>query len=164
MAGFIAVLGNAEGFRWVLRREAIAFAAGAALRASHVAPGDSLLVYLTPPCRSGLGDRGATTGLLVGSAVVLTTARYWEPAPLIAGRRYPIGCQLLFERLAPLGQGVPLKSMVGKVHVLGSGRSWGQSLRRSPVLLGEQDARILEAELAVAARPFDEVVSAYLGG
>lgn len=124
--------------------------------------GDRLLFYLSRKCLAELGVPRPTVGLVVGEAVVLTDVRAMKRPISIGGRRFEKECELLFERLAPLGKGLSLKASANELILLAGRPNYGQALRQTPILLHDYDAAILRRRLKAEATTFDEAADSYL--
>jgi hypothetical protein len=164
VATFLVVLGDAKGTKWVLREQAMAFTRVGGRRAAKLSRGDRLLFYLSGKCLSEFGVRRAPTGRVIGEAVVLTDVRPVRRPVSIAGRKFETECELLFERLAPLGSGLSLKALADRLVLLAGKPNIGQALRISPVALNEDDARLLRRMLKTEATNFDQAKASYLDG
>lgn len=103
--------------------------------AARLGRGDHLIFYISLKCWPELGGRRPASGLLIGSAVVLTDVRRMERPVLISGRRFLYSCELFFERLAELGSGVPIGPLKEELDLTAGKSNYGQALQRTPVLL-----------------------------
>lgn len=162
-ASYLVVLGNADAARWVLANQRMAFSEVGRRTASRLSRGDSLLFYAGLKCWPKLGgDQRPTSGLIIGDAVVLTEVTKLGTPVLVGGRRYPYGCEVFFEHLAPAGTGVPIGSVRDELELTAGRGNYGQALRRTPVLLSQADTALLAPRLKSVWKPYEEAIDGYL--
>lgn len=122
----LVVLGNAVTARWVLANQRMAFTEIGRRSASRLARGDTLLFYASSACWPGLGAAvRPQSGLVIGSAVVLTDVARLATVMHVGGHRLDYGCEIFFETLAPLGSGVAIRSPQGSSEA----NRWKDQLR-----------------------------------
>lgn len=156
---YLLVLSEREAVAWVLGNRRMAFPAGRSREAYALRPGDELLLYTTRGCyHNPMRDRGRVIGL----ARVATAASELGDPIRIAGREFPIGCDLSICAVAPVGAGVVLSKLVSQLRVFPDPRSWGIRLRRALVPLPRDDARLLIRNLTPSLSPLSEVLDGYL--
>lgn len=162
---FLTVLGSAETVRWVLSGEHMAFSEYTGRRiASRMSHGDRLLFYASSKCWSGFSRVRPGPGMVISEATVLTDVRPLARKVSIGGRGFLYGCELLFEQLAPIGTGVPLDSLAGRLQFLAGRSNYGQALQRTPIQLSNVDAGALRDALERVAIPFEDAVGGYISG
>src|SRR4051812_27138171 len=87
--------------------------------------GDELLLYTTRGCfYNPTRDRGR----LIGIATATSAVTDLDTAVHLAGRDFPLGCDLQIERLAPLREGVELAPLVARLRVFPDPASWSVRL------------------------------------
>lgn len=118
--------------------------------------------YASSKCWPALGGERPAAGLIISEAVVLTPLKKLPEKLSISGRSFPYSCELLFERLAPLGRGVSLSAISEKLEFLAGRANYGQALQRTPILLSTNDAKLIEHEFRSVSEPFEHTVDSYL--
>lgn len=160
---YLTVLGSAETVRWVLNEERMAFSEYTGKRvASRLAHGDRLFFYASSKCWNGFERARAGPGLVIGDATILTDIGPLPRKISIGGRGFTHCCELLFDRLAPIGEGIGLASLADRLQFLSGRSNYGQALQRTPILLSNSDAELLESELHEVAIPFDAAFDGYV--
>ena len=157
----LVVLGNAGSVHWVLGQQRMAFTEVGMRGAARLGRGDHLIFYISLKCWPELGGRRPASGLLIGSAVVLTDVRRMERPVLISGRRFLYSCELFFERLAELGSGVPIGPLKEELDLTAGKSNYGQALQRTPVLLSPHDTELLARRLSHGTNAFEDSVDTY---
>lgn len=118
--------------------------------------------YASSKCWPALGGVRPSAGLIISQAVVLTSVKRLPEKLSISGRSFLYSCELLFERLAPLGQGVSLNDISDKLEFLAGRANYGQALQRTPILLSVNDTKLIENEFHSISEPFEDTVDNYL--
>ena len=158
----LVVLGNAEATRWVLTNQRMAFSEVGRRTAARLAPGDVMLFYASlkvwPALRAEPRPQG---GMFIGSALVLTRISRMRTPAKVGARHFEFGCEIFFELLAPLGQGVAITDVKDQLELTSGKPNYGQVLRRTPILLSRTDSELLTSRLRSTAGPFEENVSQY---
>lgn len=157
MGAHLLVLGQPEGASWVLYEQRMAWTAGGARLARHVAPGDSMFVYASGNCWSGVP--GGMGRAVIAEARVLTGIQPLPRRLRLAGRVLTVGCELFFESLAPFGAGLPLAAVQEELGLFRG--SEGARLQRSPLLLTEEVAASLRKLLADRAGTYEDAIGTY---
>jgi hypothetical protein len=78
------------------------------------------------------------------------------------GRQFKVGFDVRLEGLSPVGTGVELGPLAGKLEVLPDPSSWSVRLRRSVVPLPAGDRALIERRLAKLLCPPETMTEAYL--
>ena len=150
MPTHLLILGQREGLAWVLANEQMAFRRHRPDETVPLGVGDELLLYTTRGCfKNPTCDRGR----VIGRARVASPVRDLDPAPVIDGRTFEIGCRLRLEQLVPRGTGVVLADLVPGLKVFPDPRAWSAKLRRTILALPEEDAQTLKTELGETGAP-----------
>ena len=139
MASYLLSIADREPLRWILRERRTAFPIYRRRDAERLVRGDLLLLYATRGCfRNPTRDRGR----VIGVATVKRQAR-GLPEPIRFGEReFPIGVDLVFEALAPRGEGIELAPIVADLpKTFANPRAWSATLRRALVPFDEREAR-----------------------
>lgn len=136
---YLLVLGERRAIAWVLREQRMAFPA-TRNPAQTLTPGDDLYLYTT---RSAYRNPTRDRGRVIGRALVTSRVIPLDPPVEIAGRTYPVGCDLRIEDLAPWGVGVELGPMADRLAVFPKPAAWSAYLRRTLVPLPGTDARTI---------------------
>lgn len=161
-ATHLVALGNAEAVRWVLRNQRMAFSEAGRRTASRLSRGDTLLFYAGAKCWPALGgDSRPPDGVLIGGAVILSELTRFRASVQVGGRRFEYGCEVFFERLAPLGSGVSIKANKKELELTVGLVNYGQALRRTPVLLSTADSVLLNHRLDAVTVPYENSIRAY---
>lgn len=147
--GWVVVLAEAEGLRWVLERSRMAWTEASARRATQIRPGDVLVLYVA---RGAYHNPTRDESQLLGLAeVVSPVARLRRPVEL-AGRRFVVGCDLRFEVLLPERGGVPVRSLVDRLSFVRRKDAWGQYFRSGLVRVPAADLEVLAGAVRQGAR------------
>lgn len=142
--GNLLVLGERAALAWVLTEQRMAFPAHRAREADALRPGDPLLLYTTRGCfHNPTRDRGR----VMGEATVAGPARRLATPVAFGDHEFPIGCDLVIERIAPFGRGVELAPLVDRLRAFPDPRSWSARMRRALVPLPAADLRLLRRRL-----------------
>jgi hypothetical protein len=144
-SAYLFTLGYRESACWLLRERRAAFPNSDRAHIDRLVVGDELFLVTTQKCWGDGPDRGPT--LVIGSAVIASPVALLAEPPVLAGRRYPRGCELRMTRLAAYRHGADLKSLVPQLDALPKGSDWGRPLRQTVTELTDGDAELLRAEL-----------------
>lgn len=145
MASYLLPIADREPLSWILRERRTAFPIYRRREAERLARGDLLLLYATRGCfRNPTRDRGR----VIGVATVKRLASDL-PEPIRFGEReFPIGVDLVFEALAPRGEGIELAPIVADLpKTFPNRRAWSATLRRALVPFDEGEARQIARQL-----------------
>ncbi|PXY27883.1 hypothetical protein [Prauserella muralis] len=160
MAHYLLVIGDREALGWVLTAQRMAFPGFGRAEIRALSPGDELLLYTTRGCfKNPTRDRGRV--IAVGTA---RTAVATLDAPVeIAGRSFPVGCDVEFHTATRWPGGVELSPLVGELDAFADlGRSWSVRLRRPLARLTDGDAKLLRTQLEAAGpEPLERVLDQY---
>lgn len=159
-ATHLVIIGDREALSWVLTEQRMAFPAGRSRAARALSEGDEIMIYTTRGCfKNPIRDLGRVIALgrIAGPVTVLEE-------PIVFGeRRFPEGCPLRIQALAPLREGVVLRDFVPSLAVFPDAASWSVRLRRAALPLPADDAALLRRELKPVLRPYAETVEQYRG-
>jgi hypothetical protein len=159
-ASYLLVISDRNALAWVVREQRMAFPALRRREVTRLRPGDALLLYTTRGCfHNPTRDRGR----LIGIATATSAVTDLDPAIQVAGREFPLGCDLQIERLAPLRGGVELAPLVSRLRVFPDPASWSARLRRPLLALPAGDARLLRRQIEGVAGAASEVAADYAG-
>jgi hypothetical protein len=159
-SAFLLVIGHREGLSWILGSERMAFPRGARSGARSLAPKDQLFLYTTRRC---LNNPPHGEGRVIGRATVTSVVASLSTPVVVAGRALPYGCSVSVDSLAPLGLGVPLRTLVDKLDVFSKNpQAWSVWLRRTVVPLSDLDANLLAKPLTSVEQRPGEVLGPYL--
>lgn len=139
--GWVVVLAEAEGLRWVLEHSRMAWTEASSRRASRVRPGDRLVLYVA---RGAFHNPTRDESQLLGLAEVLSPVRRFRKPVEIAGRRFVCGCDLRLEVVLPEREGVPVRPLVNRLSFVKRKDVWGQYFRSGLVQVPAADLRVLE--------------------
>ncbi len=159
MATYLLVISDREALGWIVSEQRMAFSSPSRPYVRSVAPGDTLLLYTTRGCfKNPTRDRGR----IIGQATVEGSMRTLEEPVRFAGRTFPVGCRISVHGLVPLGQGIELVPLLGRLSgIRSNGTGWTYQLRQPLVPLTDHDRAVVEQELAaVEAVPLER--SGYL--
>jgi hypothetical protein len=141
----LLILGNREGFRWVLQEQRMAFAT-CRPDVNRLASGDVLLIYATRGC---FGNPTRDRGRVIGTGKATSDVSRLRRPIRVGNREYRLACDLVIERLAPFGEGAELSALVDHLERFPNKDAWSAVMRRSVLTLPNGDARLL----AEAVRP-----------
>lgn len=160
-ASYLLVISDRDALAWIVREKRMAFPVLRRREVSRLRPGDELLLYTTRGCfHNPTRDRGR----LIGIASATSAVNDLDPAVHVAGRDFPLGCDLQITRLAPLrGGGVELAPLVSRLRVFPDPASWSVRLRRPMLALPPSDARFLRRQIERVATAAHEVAADYAG-
>ncbi len=145
--GWVVVLAEVEGLRWVLERSRMAWTEASARRAARVQPGDRLVLYVA---RGAFHNPTRDESQLLALAEVVSPVRRL-PRPLeLAGRRFVVGCELRFEVVLPERRGVPVRSLVDRLSFVRRKEAWGQYFRSGLVRVPPADLQLLASAVREA--------------
>jgi len=147
--GWVVVLAEAEGLRWVLERSRMAWTEASATRAARIRPGDRLVLYVA---RGAFHNPTRDESRLVALAEVTTPVRRLPRPVQLAGRTFVVGCDLRFEARLPERAGVPVRPLVPRLSFVRRKDVWGQYFRSGLVEVPARDFEVL-AEAVRAAAP-----------
>lgn len=148
-ASYLLVIGEREALAWILREERMAFPSWRT-PLERLAIGDRLLLMTTRGCYHNPG-RDAT--IVMGRARVTSLPVTLDDHVMVAGRTFPIGCEIEIQALAPMHEGVALAPLVERLDVFPHKHAWAVTLRRALVPLGSADATLIESFLSGVTRP-----------
>lgn len=148
-ATYLLVIAEREALAWILRDERMAFPSWRT-PVERLAIGDSLLLLTTRGCYHNPG-RDAT--LVMGRAEVTSLPVTLDNPVMVAGRTFPIGCDIDLQTLAPMHEGVALAPLVERLEVFPNKPAWPATLRRALVPLGSADATLIGSLLSGVAKP-----------
>ncbi len=139
-SGWVVVLAEAEGLRWVLERSRMAWTEASARRASRIRPGDRIVLYVA---RGAFHNPTRDESQLLGLAEVTSPVRRL-PRPIeLAGKTFVVGCDLRFETVLPERHGVPIRPLVGRLSFVKRKDVWGQYFRSGLVQVPVRDLQVL---------------------
>ncbi len=147
-AGWVAVLAEAEGLRWVLERSRMAWTEASARRAAQIRPGDALVLYVA---RGAFHNPTRDESRLVALAEVTTPVRRLRQPVELAGRTFVVGCDLRFEARLPERGGVPVRPLVPRLSFVRRKEVWGQYFRSGLVRVPPEDLEVLARAVREAA-------------
>lgn len=100
---------------------------------------------------------------MITAGTALTSVKTLDEPVNIAGRIFPVGCDVEFRTATRWSEGVDFASIVADLSgFVALGSSWSIRLRRPLVRLDDQDASIVQSCLrALDAYPLDEVLPQY---
>lgn len=160
MAHYLLVIGDREALGWILTEQRMAFPGTTRSEVRALAPGDTLLLYTTRGCfKNPTRDRGR---VIAAGTATTPVATLEEPVD-IAGRSFPVGCDVAFHTATPWSEGVELGPMVAELDTFaGAGSHWSIRLRRPLLPLTDRDAELLRARLdALGPQPLEQVLDHY---
>ncbi|SRR6266568_586967 len=159
-SAFLLIIGHREGLSWILSSRRMAFVGNQKQVPRNLAPDDQLFLYTTRGC---FLNPSRSLGRVIGNATITGTVEALSPPVTVGGRIYPYGCSIRVDSLAPLGQGVPLRSLVNELDAFSKKpEAWSAWLRRTLLPLSDHDAVLLASHLASLVLPADEVITPYL--
>jgi hypothetical protein len=136
-ATYLLPIADREPLIWILRERRTAFPIYRRREAEQLTRGDLLLLYTTRGCfHNPTRDRGRVIGV---ASVKRPPSELTEPIRF-GEREFPIGVDLVFEALAPRGEGVELAPIVSDLpRTFPNPVAWSASVRRAlvPFDLGE---------------------------
>lgn len=147
--GWVVVLAEAEGLRWVLERSRMAWTEASARRAAHIRPGDRLVLYVA---RGAFHNPTRDESQLLALAEVVGPVRRLRAPLELAGRRFVVGCDLRFEAVLPERRGVPVRPLVRRLSFVKRKDAWGQYFRSGLVRVPPEDLEVLAGAIRAAAR------------
>lgn len=148
-ATYLLVIGEREALAWILREERMAFPSWRS-PVERLAIGDRLLLLTTRGCYHNPG-RDAT--LVMGQAEVASLPVMLDNPLILAGRTFPLGCNIELQTLAPMHEGVALAPLVDQLEVFPNKQAWPAALRRALVPLGNADATLIGSLLSDVSKP-----------
>lgn len=158
-SAFLLVIGHREGLSWILGSERMAFPGRPRSGAQSLSPKDQLFLYTT---RRSFNN-SPHEGRVIGRATVTSAVAALPTPVVVAGRALPYGCSVSVDSLAPLGLGVPLRSLVDRLDVFSKNpQAWSVWLRRTVVPLSDHDANLLAKSLTSVEQRPAEVLGPYL--
>lgn len=145
VTGYLLVIGDREALGWVLTEQRMAFPGFQRAEVRALAPGDTLFLYTTRGCfKNPTRDRGR---IIAAGTARSPVAKLDEPVE-VAGRSFPVGCDVEFPTATRRPEGVELGPLVGELAgFAGMERSWSIRLRRPLVSLTQGDATVLHRHL-----------------
>lgn len=156
----LSIIGDREALAWVLGESRMAFPARQARVALDLRSGDRLLLYTTRGC---FHNPGRDRGRIIGSARVKGPVERLSRPVVIAERKFPVGCDLVLEQIAPYGDGVELQPLVTRLSVFPDPATWSAWMRRALLVLPPKDAALLSRQLgAVATESAAPTIAAYV--
>jgi len=156
---WLLIIAEREALAWVLDEQRTAFSASREREVAAVESGHRLLLYTTRGCfHNPTRDRGR----VIGVATVLTKPAVLADVVAIAGRSYPIGCDLDIPAISPIHEGVELAPLVPALRAFPDPNTWSVRLRRPLLALSAEDARRLETMLNAKLRPREQVIADYI--
>jgi hypothetical protein len=157
---FLLIIGHREGLSWVLKTQRMAFVESQRSVPRSLAPDDQLFLYTTRGC---FLNPTRSIGQVIGKATITGTVAAMSPPVEVGGRRYPFGCPIHVDSLAPLGQGVPLQPLLNELDAFSKNPgAWSAWLRRTMLPLSDHDATVLANHLTAVAQPPESVIAPYL--
>ena len=148
-AGWVVVLAEAEGLRWVLEHRRMAWTEASARRAAQLRPGDALVLYVA---RGAFHNPTRDESQLLGLAEVAGPVRPLPRPVRIAGREFVSGCDLRIEVALPERRGVPVRALVPRLSFVRRKEVWGQYFRSGLVRVPPEDLAVLASAVREAAR------------
>jgi hypothetical protein len=159
-ASYLLVISDRDALAWIVREQRMAFPALRRREVTGLRSGDELLLYTTRGCfHNPTRDRGR----LIGIATATSPVTDLDPVVRVAGREFPLGCDLQIERLAALRGGVELAPLVSRLRVFPDPTSWNVRLRRPLLALPTSDAKLLRRQIESVAAGAQEVAADYAG-
>jgi hypothetical protein len=146
--GWVVVLAEAEGLRWVLQRSRMAWTEASARRAEQIRPGDRLVLYVA---RGAFHNPTRDESQLIGLAEVTSPVRRLPRPVRIAGRSFVCGCDLRLEIVLPERRGAPVRPLVPKLSFVRRKEVWGQYFRSGLIRVPPGDLAVLETAVRRAA-------------
>lgn len=157
-SAYLLVIGHRAGLSWILRSSRMAFAKRST--AQGLAPDDRLFLYTTRGC---FRNPAQNVSRVIGHATVTSPVNRLSTPVTIVDRTFPYGCTIHVDSLAPLGDGVTFRDLVGKLETFSkNSQSWSLRLRRTLLPLSSNDATLIAEHLATVARSPEEVIRPYL--
>jgi hypothetical protein len=138
--GWLVVLAEAEGLRWVLEHSRMAWTEASARRASRIRPGDRMVLYVA---RGAFHNPTRDESQLLGLAKVASPVRRFRRPVELAGRRFVCGCDLRLELVLPGRHGVPVRPLVERLSFVKRKEVWGQYFRSGLVQVPTQDLHVM---------------------
>ena len=142
--GWLVVLAEVEGLRWVLEKSRMAWTEASAGRASGIHAGDRRVLYVA---RGAFHDPTRDESQLVGLARVANTARRLRCPVKLARRRFVCRCDLRFELVLPEGAGVPVPRLVDRLSFVKRKDVWGECFRSALVQVPPDDLDLMAAAI-----------------
>jgi hypothetical protein len=156
---WLLIIAERAALAWVLDQQRTAFPASRERDVAALESGHRLLLYTTRGCfHNPTRDRGR----VIGVATVLTKPTVLTEVVNIAGRSYPIGCDLEIPAIAPIYDGVELAPLVPALGAFPDPSTWSAWLRRPLLALSDDDASRIRAPLEPRLQPRNEVLAGYL--
>jgi hypothetical protein len=147
-SGWVVVLAEAEGLRWVLERGRMAWTEASWRRAAQVRPGDPVVLYVA---RGAFHNPTRDESQLVGLAEVAGPVRRFPRSVRIAGREFVCGCDFRIEVVLPERGGVPVRPLVPRLSFVRRKEVWGQYFRSGLVRVPPADLEVLAGAIRRAA-------------
>lgn len=156
---YLQVLSERAAVGWVLSGSRTAFSDARRGLASQLRAGDELFLYTTRGCFHN--PRKHRSWVIGKARVASPVVELCEPVCL-AGRTFPVGCDLDLEVLVPPLSGIEFAPLVPQLASFGQGGDWAWRLRRSIVPLTPRDASLLRRELRQTGRSAHEVRESWI--
>lgn len=147
-AGWLVVLSQAEGIRWVLRNEKMAFSEGLCKRAGRIAPGDTLFFYAS---RLAFANQRHGEPQLIALGIAKDAVKKTRRPVRIAGRAFQCVCPFALKVELPELQGVPFIPLVRDLRFIRRKQTWHGYLLQGLIHLPEEDARLLTRAIQTAS-------------
>jgi hypothetical protein len=158
-SAYLLIISDREALAWILSSQRMAFPELRSRSAARLRPNDNLLLYTTSRC---FGNSTNGRGRVIGHATVQSDVTVLDTPIEFGVRRFPVGCSLSIDALAPHGAGVELAHYVPRMHAFPNASAWSVYLRRTLVALDDHDFKLLLKALGRIAVQPGTVVSDYV--
>lgn len=142
---WLVVVSDKAALHWILAKEKMGFRAHVPVGA--VRAGDRFGLYVSRSAHRNPGRDEAQIVALGRFADAIGD----EPVE-VAGELYPWSVGLVIDTRFEPRQGLPFRSLVGRLELVPTTRGWGPRLRRTLVPLSDRDFRAIEQSVAAHSR------------
>lgn len=138
---WISVIGEAEGLRWILAHNRMAWTVASSRRAALLAPGDDLVLYVS---RNAFHNPSRDESQLVALATAHTELKRLKQPMALAGREFITTTGVRFSLQLPEREGVAIKPLVPHLSFVRRPEVWGMYFRSGLIEIPEDDFSILK--------------------
>lgn len=157
---YLLVIGDRAALGWVLCNQRMAFPDFKRPEVRALTQSDTLFLYTTRAC---FGNPTRDRGRIIASGRTASTVTELDKPVTVAGRTFPVGCDVEFQTATAWGDGVELAALLSDLYLFdGVGEYWSIRLRRPLVGLTEPDAEVIRHRLAEhRLHPLGDVLDTY---
>lgn len=143
-AGWLIVLADKEGLRWVLDHSRMAFSERIGLRARKMKVGEPLILYTA---RGAFGNPTRDQSQLQGLATIASPVHRRRMPLVIGDRSFPWECDLDLKVAFPERKGVPVNPLVSRLAIFPRKDAWAYYLKAGLLAVDSHDVRILSSAI-----------------